>query len=62
MRSLRTMVMVRPVRSAAMRMMAGWGTPGIPYYECHGDSKGETGEDHRHEDDGGVREARNNLL
>jgi hypothetical protein len=54
--------MVRPVRSAAMRMMAGWGTPGIPYYECHGDSKGETGEDHRHEDDGGVREARNNLL
>ncbi len=36
---------VRPVWSAAMRMMAGRGRPGIPYYECHGDGEGETGEE-----------------
>ncbi len=53
---------VRPVKSAAKRMMVGRGRPGIPYYECHGDSEGETGEERRHEDDGGVREARNTLL
>ncbi len=28
---------VRLGRSAAMRIMAGRGRPGIPYYECHGD-------------------------
>ena len=33
---------VRPVRRAAMRMMAGRGRSGIPYYECHGNGKGET--------------------
>jgi hypothetical protein len=53
---------VRPVRRAAMRMMAGRGRSGIPYYECHGDSEGETGKERRHEDDGWEREARNTLL
>ncbi len=52
-RGLRTIAMIRPVRCAAMRMMAGRGRPGIPYYECHGDGEGETGEERRHEDDGG---------
>jgi hypothetical protein len=51
-----------PVMSAAMRMMAGRGRPGIPYYKCHGDSEGETGKERRHEDDGGEREVRNTLL
>ncbi len=45
-----------------MRMMAGRGRSGIPYYERHGDGKGETGEERRHEDDGGEREVRNTLL
>jgi hypothetical protein len=57
-----TIARVRPVRIATMRMMAGRGRPGIPYYECHGDSEGETGEERRQEDDGGEREARNTLL
>jgi hypothetical protein len=56
------MARVSPVRSAAMRMMAGRGTPGIPYYEGHGDGKGEPVEERRHEDDGGEGEARNTLL
>ncbi len=50
--SAMAMARVRPVRSAAMRMMAGKGRPGIPYYEGHGDGEGETGEKRRHEDDG----------
>jgi hypothetical protein len=45
-----------------MRIMAGRGRSGIPYNERHGDGEGETGEERRHEDDGGVREARNTLL
>jgi hypothetical protein len=53
---------VRLVRSAALRMMAGRGRPEIPYYECHDDGKGETGEERCHEDDGRVREVRNTLL
>ncbi len=53
---------VRPMRSAAMRMMAGRGRPGIPYYEGHDNSEGETGEERHHEDDGREREARNTLL
>ncbi len=61
-RGLRTIAMIRPVRSVAVRMMGGRGRPGIPYYECHGDGEGETGEERCHEDDGGVREARNTLL
>ncbi len=51
-----------PVRSVAMRMMAGRGRSGISYYERHGDGEGETGEERRHEDDGGEREVRNTLL
>jgi hypothetical protein len=43
---------VRPVRSIAMKMMAGRGRPGLPYHEGHGDSKSETNEECRHEDDG----------
>ncbi len=53
---------VRPVRRAAMRMMAGRGRSGIPYYECHDDSEGGSSDERRHEDDGGEREARNTLL
>ncbi len=48
-----------------MRVIGGRGRPGkagIPYYKRHGDSESETGEERRHEDDGGEREARNNLL
>jgi hypothetical protein len=52
---------VRPVRSSTMRMMAGRGRPGIPYYDCHGDSEGETSEELHHENDGGERETRNTL-
>ncbi len=52
---------VRPVRSSTMRMVAGRGTPGIPYHECHGNSEGETGEELHHENDGGEREVRNTL-
>ncbi len=59
--SAMAMARVRPVRSAAMRMMAGRGRSGIPYNERHGDGEGETGEERRHEDDGGEREARNTL-
>ncbi len=59
--SAMAMARVRPVRSAAMRMMAGRGRPGIPYNECHGDGEGEPGEEHCHEDDGVEGEARNTL-
>ena len=52
-RGFRTMAMIIPVRSVAVRMMAGRGRPEIPYYERHGDGEGETGEERRHEDDGG---------
>jgi hypothetical protein len=60
--SAMAMARVRPVRSAAMRMMAGRGRSEIPYHERHGDGEGETGEERRHEDDGGETEVRNTLL
>jgi hypothetical protein len=60
--SAMTIARVGAVMSAAMRMMAERGRPGIPYYECHGDSEGETGKERRHEDNGWEREARNTLL
>ncbi len=60
--SAMAMARVSPLRSAAMRMMAGRGRSGIPNYECHGDGEGETGEERCHEDDGVERETRNNLL
>jgi hypothetical protein len=55
--SAMAMARVRPVRSAAMRMMAGRGRPGIPYYE-----RVRTGEERRHEDDGGEGEAMQEYL
>jgi hypothetical protein len=60
--SAMAMARVGPVMSTAMRMMAGRGRLGIPHYECHGDSEGETGEELHHENDGWEREARNTLL
>jgi hypothetical protein len=60
--SAMAMARVRPVRSAAMRMMAGRGRSGIPYCKRHGDGEGETGEERGHEDDGGEREVRITLL